>query len=319
MKIRIIPILIFISILVPYCVNAEQIQFEAEGTGISLSKGAPLALQKQEAFVAAFVEGLNKITERIADFKKTAIFKSIPGIQENKLMEVMRGKVFTGVREKITEFDVDSQTIMVNFEITDYIINVDYKNQKFIVKEFQLISPPIEFVDFPNWIKAPKKISGIDIKDLKYEWDKKGSIWQCTMLLSYLYDTTKIKKETKKKVEAKTLDFEFQKDNSNTYVFETVIINGSAFGGGSDSPDKIRKKALDDALRNAVEKVNGVFIQSLTEVENAQLSKDQIISQTLGIANVLSKKFDSRFNSEGNFEIVCTVTAKVPIVRIVAK
>jgi hypothetical protein len=316
LKIRIIPFLIFISILVPYVVNAEQIKFEDEGFGLSISKDAPLEVQKQEAFVAAFFEGLSKIAEKIADFKKTRIFKDII-IKQNNV--VIHDKIFSAFREKISEFDVDSQTIVVNLEMKDYIVNVDYKNQKFIVKELKLISPPIEFADFPKWINPPKTISGINIKDLKYEWDNKDKAWFCTVMLSYLYDTAKITKETKKKVEAKTLDFEFQKDNSNTYIFDTVVINGSAYGGGADSPDTIRKKALDDALRNSVEKVNGVFIQSLTEVENARLTKDQIMSQTLGIANVISKKFDSRFTSEGNFEIVCTVTAKVPIVRIVVK
>jgi hypothetical protein len=65
--------------------------------------------------------------------------------------------------------------------------------------------------------------------------------------------------------------------------------------------------------------LNGVFIQSLTEVENSMLKKDEIISQTIGIANVLDKKFNSRFTSEGNFEVVCSVIAKVPILRIIAK
>jgi hypothetical protein len=81
----------------------------------------------------------------------------------------------------------------------------------------------------------------------------------------------------------------------------------------------MKKKALDDAPRNAVEKVNGVFIQSLTEIENSMLKKDEIVSQTIGIASVVDKKFFSRFTSEGNFEIVCSAIAKVPILRIVAK
>jgi hypothetical protein len=296
-------------------VNAEQIIFEAEGNGLALSKGAPLEVQKQEAFVAAFAEGLSKIAEKIANLKKTPTIKAIqPIIQKGVLIH---DKVFSAVRETISEFDVDSQAIVEDFILRDYIVNVDYKNQKYIVKEFMLISPPIEFTDFPQWINPPKTISGINIRDLKFEFENKELL--CILMLSYIYDTAKITKETRKKVEVKTLDFEFQRDNSNKYVFDTVIINGSAYGGGADTPDIIRKKALDDALRNAVEKVNGVFIQSLTEVENAALTKDEIIFQTLGIGNVIDKKFNPRFTSEGNYEIVCTVTAKVPIVRIVAK
>lgn len=316
LKLRIIFFFILTSVLFPYVVNAEQIKFEAEGNGFSLSKNAPLEVQKQEAFVAAFFEGLDKIAAQIADLKKTLIVKSISTKQKGVLSQE---KLLIAVREKVGDFEVDSQAIVVDAGLKDYIINVEYKNQKFILKEFELISPPIEFVDFPKWNNPPKSISGINLKDLKYEWDGKYKTWICTVMLSYLYDTTKIEKNKKVKIEVKTLDFEFQRDNSNNYVFETVIISGSAYGGGADTPDTIRKKALDDALRNAVEKVNGVFIQSLTEVENAQLTKDEIISQTLGIANVIDKKFNPKFTSEGNYEIVCTVTAKVPIVRIVAK
>jgi hypothetical protein len=316
MKLRIIFFFILISVLFPYNVNAVQKEFETTGEGLSFSKDATLEVQKQEAFVAAFSDGLNQIAERIAAFKNISTIKSIP-IKKSGVL--VHEKLFHAVREKIGDFEIDSQTIVENYLATDYIINIDYKNQKFIIKVGQLISPPIEFVDFPEWNNPPKSISGINLKDLKYEWDDKDKSWVCKVMLSYLYDTDKIKKERTMKVEVKTLDFEFQRDNSNNYVFETVIINASAYGGGADTPDIIRKKALDDALRNAVEKVNGVFIQSLTEVENAQLTKDEIISQTLGIANVIDKKFNPRFTSEGNYEIVCTVTAKVPIVRIVAK
>jgi hypothetical protein len=306
--------LILILLLVPYIVNAEQIKFEAEGNALSLSENVPLDIQKQEAFVAAFVEGLSGIADKIVKFKKTPTTKSIPIIQKGVIIS---NKVFYAVRENISEFNVDTQTIIMDSEVTDYIINIDYKNHKYIVKNFQLISPPIEFIDFPKWNDPPKAVSSINIRDLKFKLENKEIL--CTLILSYIYDTAKVAKETRKKVEVKTLDFEFQRDNSNNYVFETVNINGGAYGGGTDTPDIIRKKALDDALRNAVEKVNGVFIQSLTEVENFQLTKDELISQTLGIANVIDKKFNPRFTSEGNYEIVCTVTAKVPIVRIVAK
>lgn len=306
---------ILTSVLFPYNVNAVQKEFEAKGEGLSFSKDATLEVQKQEAFIAAFFAGLNEIAENIAIFKKTLIIKSIPIKQSGVLVHEA---LFSAVREKIGDFEIDSQTIIENLDLKDYIINIDYNNQKFILKNFELISPPIEFVDFPEWNNPPKSISGINLKDLKYRGDK-DKIWVCTVMLSYLYDTDKIKKERTMKVEVKTLDFEFQRDNSNNYVFETIIINGSAYGGGTDTPDIIRKKALDDALRNAVEKVNGVFIQSITEVENAQLTKDEIISQTLGIANVIDKKFNPKFTSEGNYEIVCTITAKVPIVRIIAK
>jgi len=316
LKIRIILFLILISILTPYFVNAEQIKFEAQGDGLPYSKNAPLEIQKQEAFIAAFFTGLSQIAELIADYKKIPIVKENPIKQKGPLLH---DKIFASVHEKVAEFNVDSQTIVEDYLVKAYIVNTDYNNQKIIIKEFRLISPPLEFLELPLWNSSPKEISGVGIKNISWEWDKNENGWLCSISLSYLYDTAKTEKDKKVKNEVKTLDFEFQKDNSNNYVFDTVLINGSAYGGGADTPDIIRKKALDDALRNAVEKVNGVFIQSLTEVENAQLTKDQIISQTLGIAKVINKKFVPKFTSEGNYEIVCTVTAKVPIVRIVVK
>ena len=113
------------------------------------------------------------------------------------------------------------------------------------------------------------------------------------------------------------MTFEYQKDGSGDYVFEKTTIDGAAYGGGDDAPDAIRKNALDEALRNAVEKVNGVYIQSLSKRENAVLTKDEIISRTLGVAKVLERKFTPKFTSEGNYEVVCTVTADVPIMILV--
>lgn len=297
--------------------NAKQIKFEVEGHGFSVSEGMPIEVQKQEAFVAAFFSGISRIAERLAELKETTIVEG--KLVKDKEGKMVHDKIFVAFRERVGEFNVDSQSILVDAELKDYIINVEYSNQKVILKMLKMISPPLEFFEFPMWNTSPKKIFGIDLKDVQWEWDKDDKNWFCTVLLSYLYDKTKIEKGKKEKIIAKNLDFEFQRDNSNNYVFETIKITGSAYGGGADTPDAIRKRALEAALRNAVEKVNGVFIQSLTEVENAQLIKDEIISQTLGIANVIDKKFNPRFTSEGNYEVSCTVTAKVPILRIVIK
>ena len=98
-----------------------------------------------------------------------------------------------------------------------------------------------------------------------------------------------------------------------------VKIDGTSFGGEDDTPKLIQDKAYDTACRNAIEYVNGVFIQSLTETKNAMLTKDEIISKTLGIAHVSDKKFQSKFSSSGNFEIICTITAKIPIMEILTE
>jgi hypothetical protein len=57
--------------------------------------------------------------------------------------------------------------------------------------------------------------------------------------------------------------------------------------------DIIRDKALDGALRSAVEKVVGVMVSSVSEVENFQLKMDRILSESRGFINtyqILSEK-----------------------------
>jgi hypothetical protein len=57
--------------------------------------------------------------------------------------------------------------------------------------------------------------------------------------------------------------------------------------------DIARDKALDSALRSAVEKVVGVMISSTSEVENFQLKMDRILSESKGFINtykILSEK-----------------------------
>ena len=61
----------------------------------------------------------------------------------------------------------------------------------------------------------------------------------------------------------------------------------------SNLVDIARDKAIDNAQRNAVERVVGVMITSSTEVENFQLKLDQILSESRGFINtykVISEK-----------------------------
>jgi hypothetical protein len=53
----------------------------------------------------------------------------------------------------------------------------------------------------------------------------------------------------------------------------------------SNRVDIAREKALDGALRSAVEKVVGVMVSSTSEVENFQLKMDQILSESRGFIN----------------------------------
>jgi hypothetical protein len=81
--------------------------------------------------------------------------------------------------------------------------------------------------------------------------------------------------------------------------------------------DDIREKALKEALRNAVEHNNGVLIQAVTEVKNAIATRDEIISQSIGLALVLEKDFIPQFTSQGNYQVTCKLTANVPLVELV--
>ncbi len=66
--------------------------------------------------------------------------------------------------------------------------------------------------------------------------------------------------------------------------------------------DIARDKALDGALRNAVEKVVGVMVSSTSEVENFQLKIDRILSESKGFVNTY--KILSENRQKDQFEVV---------------
>ncbi|MDA8126853.1 MAG: flagellar assembly protein T N-terminal domain-containing protein [Deltaproteobacteria bacterium] len=65
-----------------------------------------------------------------------------------------------------------------------------------------------------------------------------------------------------------------------------IVINNRA--------DIARDKALDAALRSAVEKVAGVMVSSTSEVENFQLKMDRILSESKGFVNTYKIVSESR-------------------------
>ena len=71
--------------------------------------------------------------------------------------------------------------------------------------------------------------------------------------------------------------------------------------------DIAREKALDDALRSAVEKVVGVMVSSTSEVENFQLKLDRILSESKGFISRYTIVSEKRQGDQ--FEI--TVEAEV--------
>jgi len=76
---------------------------------------------------------------------------------------------------------------------------------------------------------------------------------------------------------------------------------------GNNRVDIAREKALDGALRSAVEKVVGVMVSSTSEVENFQLKLDRILSESKGF--ISNYKIISEKRQGDQFEV--TVEAEV--------
>lgn len=300
-------IILSIILLATFVYAGDFNRIEALGVGAPVSQHASLETKKQEAFFAAFVAGVRELIAITHGMNIESRIRFVDQKDSEKTLASTQGV--------IKDIAINSQLMVEGSLVTEDIISCTYKKQKIVVRQSKLVFPPIEFIEFPNWQNRPKTISGIDIKNIEWNWSETGGDRQCLITLAYLYDPSIIKK--KKGGEAKKFTFKYEKDNLGNLIYESVMIDGTAYGGGNDAPDGIRKNALDEALKNAIEKVNGVYIQTLTKVENATLTKDEIISQTLGVAKILEKKYKPKFTSQGNYEVTCTVSAKVPLMILV--
>ena len=167
----------------PFCIKETDFdglikqKIYAAGEGIPASKDAPLEIRKQEAFIAAFLDGIRNIAEKIAELEKLPTTK-------------VRGKViFNSLSKKLAGFEVDSQTIIEEAKLVEDVMVVKFGGQRFIIKDFRLISPPVEFVEFPKWDNPPAAISGIKIEALEWKEDEGEPF--CTIKLLYHYDATK--------------------------------------------------------------------------------------------------------------------------------
>lgn len=186
MKKSFVVLFLFLSVGIAY---AKQKRVEVEGIGLPASKNAPIEIKKQEAFVAAFFEGVRKIAEKVGSLK----------VEMNK---TIKDSISNIVQERIGEFDIDSETVIKDAALVEDLINVIYKGQKFVVKDFKLISPPVEFSKLSKWNKLPREISGIEIKDTK--WDRETE--QFTVKLAYLYAIEKVEEKVQVAYEQDNLD-----------------------------------------------------------------------------------------------------------------
>jgi len=283
---------------------------EGSGEGKILSNTGSLSDRKQEAFIAAVLGALEEIGERIY------------GVQLNTFSKVLKSgvveydSILSKARWKFGDFQGEGQAIVENFNVKLYLITLQYRKQTIIAQDLRLISPPISFVEFPHWASNPRFISDVEIKTI--EWippDKNFPYGGCAVKLVYQHETPIQAKKQEKSL--RSLSFKFIRDQAGNPVYKKVVIDGIAYGGGKDTLDDIREKALKEALRNAVEHGNGVFIQAVTEVKNAITTRDEIVSQSIGLAQVLEKDFVPQFTSQGNYQVTCKVTANVPVMELV--
>jgi hypothetical protein len=283
---------------------------EGRGEGKIVSDTGSLCDRKQEAFIAAVLGALQEIGERIYGVEINSFTK----VSKTSIVEYE--SALAKARWKFGDFQGEGQTITENFDVKLYLITLQYKKQTIIAQDLRLISPPIGFVEFPHWGSNPSYISDVQIKTI--EWvplDKDFPYGGCIVSLVYRHEAPIQAKKQEKSL--KSLSFKFIRDQAGNPVYKKVVIDGIAFGGGKDTLDDIREKALKEALRNAAEHGNGVFIQAVTEVKNAITTRDEIISQSIGLARVLERDFIPQFTSQGNYQVTCKVTANVPVMELV--
>jgi hypothetical protein len=283
---------------------------EGRGEGKIVSDTGSLSDRKQEAFIAAVLGALQEIGERILGVEINSFTK----VSKTSIVEYE--STLAKARWKFGDFQGEGQTITENFGVKLSLITLHYQKQTIVVQDFRLISPPVGFVEFPHWGSNPRNISDVQIKTI--EWvppDKDFPYGGCIVSLVYRHEALIQAKREQRSL--KSLSFKFIRDQAGNPVYKKVVIDGIAFGGGKDTLDDIREKALKEALRNAVEHGNGVFIQAVTEVKNAITTRDEIISQSIGLARVVEKDFIPQFTSQGNYQVTCKVTANVPVMELV--
>lgn len=92
---------------------------------------------------------------------------------------------------------------------------------------------------------------------------------------------------------------------------QTIESYGEYMLSPSDTLDTAKEKALQEALRNAVEQA-GVYVESYSNVNDMSLTKDQIRVLAGSIVKVNNKKFTNEV-SGNTFIIKCTVDAVIDI------
>jgi hypothetical protein len=301
---------ILLTLLICVCTDSEVISKDvtitSTGYGWTPQEEISINSQKQTAFVTSFVDGLVRLVKHIHGTKLATITKENGNNKRKIIAATSQGR--------IGGFTISEQGIINNYELITNMVNCEFGDETIIIKLGKLIFPIIDSVSIPNWQEMPDMISGVKVDEVNWEVGNNNRLL-CKTRVAYQYDPSRIVKTGNTR--PKNLNsYVYQKDGSGHYVFKRVKGEGTSYGGGGDTPNEIREKALKQALRNAVEKTNGVYIESLSQVKNGKLTKNEIMAKTLGIAKVVDKEYSAKFNTAGNYEVTCTVISKVPIMLL---
>ena len=99
----------------------------------------------------------------------------------------------------------------------------------------------------------------------------------------------------------------------NTHAFaETYNIEGSGMyiAGASESLNDAKKHALEEAMRQVVEKA-GVMVTSYSEMHNAELTKDETTVVASKIIKIKNKSFNTILISDSEIKVIASINAVI--------
>jgi len=324
--------------------SLKPIVIQVKGYGYNNSDEPDLKTRKQEAFVAAILNGIKTLSEEIAQSTNTVSFSNntierkdseftsnmivsnnislydfniqyklihLSEIKEGKLINdkfYLSSDVFLG------DFEIEYQAYINSGKLEIDTMNCNYKNTKILINQAKMIFPTIKTLDFYHWENPPKDIHGVKLTQLL--WKEESKAIECIALFIFSFDPSKVK-ILKEKKSIKKIKFEYQKDRTGEILYKTTTTVGKAYGGDHDTPYSVKQAADMIAKRKAIEDVIGLNIQCSVAMTQGSISKEEILSNSMEYLLILDKKFILNPTSQGTIEVSCILTAKIPVMRIV--
>jgi hypothetical protein len=256
---------------------AVKLRLHAVGEGLPASKDASIDKKKQEAFMAAFSLAVRQLAEEIEN------------AEGQKIMPA-----------RIGEFVVFSDTIVGDGKLITDIITMDFKGKRFIIKDAALLHLPVEFADFPKWNDLPSAISGIEIKEAKWD-DKEGTF---IVRLAYLYESVKTLSPSERFdgviIDASGMDF----------TASTLFAESDGYACMREDKSQTVQAAMADAKRKAIEKVLS-YIKS--ETKGFDLEKDMVSAYSNATVNII-KEFEKAWYKDAQFGDCYKVKIKAEVI-----